>query len=164
MGGYNLLPAAALAVGLGLTALFQQQSQAVPGAGVVGRADALAATRAQQAGRYAVACFNAAEASPGLISAAIAVNPSIANGATVAAPPGAGCMTTAAGGGTRNVYGFSAGVPGEATQVLSDSGRSAAWYRVTSAGQATNLVSGASLPVPAAIAVGSLVSAVQVNP
>jgi hypothetical protein len=164
VGGYNLLPAAAIAVGLGLLAMFQQQSQAVPGAGVVGQADALAATRAQQAARYAVACFNAAVAVPGLVSTSIAVNPSIVNGATVAAPSGAGCMTTSAGGGTRNVYGYSSGVPGEAAQVVSDSGRSAAWLRVTSAGQGTSLVAGSAVPVPASIAVGSLVNAVQVNP
>ncbi len=164
MGGYNLLPAAAIAVGLGLLAMFQQQSQSVPGAGVVGRADALAISRAQQAERYSVACFNVSEASPGLISAAIAVNPSITNGATIAAPPSAGCMTTSAGSGTRNVYGYSAGVPGEASQVVVDSGRSAAWFVVTSSGQASNLVSGATVAVPAAIAVGSLVNTVQVNP
>jgi len=164
VGGYNLLPAAAIAVGLGLLAMFQQQSQAVPGAGIVGQADALAATRAQQTERYAVACFNAAEASPGLVSSSIVVNPSIVNGATVAAPSGAGCMSTSAGGGTRNVYGYSTGVPGEAAQVVSDSGQSAAWLRVTSAGQATSLVSGSTIAVPASIGVGSLVNAVQVNP
>jgi len=164
VGGYNLLPAAAIAVGLGLIAMFQQQSQSVAGAGIAGQADALALTTAQRAERYSVACFTAAESSPGLVSSSIAVSMSITNGATVTTPSGAGCVTTSAGGGTRNVYGYSGGVPGEATQVLGDSSRSAIWHLVTSSGQATNLVSGAPVTVPTSIAVGSLVSAVQVKP
>lgn len=162
--GYVILPFAVLLFLLGVSAQFGQQAQALPGAGLAGRADQLASVTAQSAQRFAAACITTAVASPGLISASIPVPTSIAGGATVAAPAGAGCMTTSAGGTTRNVLAFMSAPPGAAAQVLRESGASASWYRVTASGQAVNLLTGAAWGVPVSIQVGALVDWVQVTP
>lgn len=162
--GYIIWPFAVLLFLLGVSAQLSQQAEALPGAGLAGRSDVLAGVTAQSAQRFAAACINAAAASPGLISTGVAVTTSIPGGATVAAPANAGCMTTAAGGTTRNVLAFMTVAPGAAAQVLRDSGTSAAWYRVTTTGQAINLLNGAAWGVPSSIQVGALVAWVQVTP
>lgn len=162
--GYVILPFAVLLFLLGVSAQLGQQAQALPGAGLAGQADQLAGIAAQSAQRFAAACVTTAAASPGLIATSIAVTTSIPGGATVAAPAGAGCMTTSAGGTTRNVLAFMSVPSGAAAQVLRESGASASWYRVTTAGQAVNLLTGAAWGVPSSIQVGALVDWVQVTP
>lgn len=158
------MPLAVLLFLFGLSAQLSQQAQAVPGAGVAGLADHVAGAAAQAAQRYAAACVTSAVASPGLISNSLTVNTSIVGGATVATPAGAGCMTTSAGGATRNVLAYMSAPPGSAARVLRESGASASWYRVTASGQAVNLLTGATWGVPSSIQVGALVDWVQVTP
>jgi spore coat protein U-like protein len=73
-------------------------------------------------------------------------------------------MTTAGTAGSRNVYGYMPDVPGAAGQIIGDSGSSAVWYRVQSAGQAVNLVTAQVVPVPATVPVGAIVDSITVTP
>jgi len=158
--GFAILPLIAVLFFVGIEAQTGQLALSVAGAGVQGRMGNLAAIYAQEAEVFATACQNAAFATPGLISSSITVTLP----AGVLVPSGAVCMTTSAGGGTRNVFAYTPAVPGEAGQVVSDTQYSAAWYQVRTAGQAVNVVSSLTSAVPATIPTRSLLSWLQVNP
>lgn len=158
--GYMILPLAALLFGIGMQMEFGQMAVSVSGAGQAGQMQSLAIVRARQIELFGSACENAAIAASGVVSASLQV--SLASGAN--APPQAVCMTETGTAGSRNVYGYMSGVPGEAGQIISDSASSAVWYRVQSAGQAINLVNAQVLTVPATIPVGAIVDSITVTP
>lgn len=158
--GYMILPLATLLFGIGMQMQFSQMALAVSGAGKAGQMQTLAVVQAQQIELFGAACLNAAIAAPGVVSNSLPVV--LASGANT--PPQAVCMTTTGTAGSRNVYGYMPGAPGEAGQIISDSGSSAVWYRVQAAGQAINLVNAQALPVPATIPVGAIVDSINVTP
>ncbi|SOY77611.1 conserved hypothetical protein; putative exported protein [Cupriavidus taiwanensis] len=157
--GYLILPLATVLFCMGIVAQSRQLSQAVPGAGVPGRMESVAAVTAQQAQAYGAACVSTAGATPGLVGASVA--PMLPAG--MAAPAGAGCMAVANPAGGRDVYGFVRVAPGAGAVLLNSTDGSVAWFRVRSQGTAVNLATGTAYSVPASIPVGTLVHWVQLN-
>ncbi|WP_321935269.1 hypothetical protein [Paraburkholderia sp. J8-2] len=158
--GFLILPMAMVAIFLGLGMQAMGFANAVPGAGPVGMSQQLAQTRAQQAEMLENACFEAALTSPGTISS----NLTVVVPSGVVLPTGAMCVTSSAGGGSRNVYSVVPGAPGAAAAIEHDTGHSAAWYEVTASGIATNLADGTSIAVPATFAKGSIVASILATP
>lgn len=158
--GFAILPLVAVLFFIGVEAQTGQLAVAVAGAGVQGRMGNMAMIYAQEAEVFDTACQSAALAAPGVISSSIAVT--LPTGVLV--PNGAVCMTTSAGGGTRNVLAYTPAVPGEAGQVIADTQYSATWYQVQTVGQAVNVTSGLASAVPQTIPARSLLSWLQVNP
>lgn len=153
MGAF-LAPIVMVLLYLGLQAQANQMNGTMPGQGWSGRAGILAQIQATQLELFTTACQNVAAANPGLISASIGV--ALPSG--FLAPTGAVCATTAAAPSGRNVYAYAPAVPGEAGNIRTDTLQSVAWFRVTSPGQAVNLVTAQSFAVPASIPTGAVVA------
>ncbi|WP_206956341.1 hypothetical protein [Trinickia acidisoli] len=157
---FLVLPVMVVLFYLGMAMEFNQWAQAVPGAGKPGQMVNVATVSAQQAEVFGAACLDTATATAGMISSSITVT--LPTGVTT--PANAVCMTTSAGGGTRNVYAYAPAVSGEAGQVMTDSDSSAAWFLVPRSGRAVGIVSGQPSAIPATIPAGSLLAWFQVNP
>lgn len=157
--GYSMFPIAILMAFLGWTAQARVGSQTVPGSGLVGSMEAQAAVGAQKAEAFATSCLNAVTASPGVTSPHFPVTMPSA----VQIPQGAVCNVAAGPGPQRTFYAYLPVPPGAVGIVLSDTLGSADWYRVSSPGSATNLTTGGTLAVPAAISVGALVRSAIIN-
>jgi hypothetical protein len=155
--GFLLLPLAVLLFWMGQTGLAWHQSEAIDGAGRVGRMESLAQVSAQQAELFGSACASTAIAHPGVVAASLPVT--LPPG--VVLPPGALCMTTAGTGSGRNVYGYLPVSPGAVGKVLADTQDNAVWYRVQRAGVAIGLATGEAAAVPVAIPVGYLVDWIE---
>lgn len=155
--GFLALPFMVVMFWLGLAAIAFQQSQAVTGAGVVGRMDSLAQISAHQAEMFGAACASTAIAQTGVVTASMVVI--LPPG--VVLPAGAMCMTTAGAGNGRNVYGYLPVSAGAVARVMSDTQDNAVWYRVQRAGAAISLVTGETMVVPAGIPAGNLVDWIQ---
>ncbi|RKP47563.1 hypothetical protein [Trinickia fusca] len=154
------LPVMVVLFFIGVAAQMNQLALAVAGAGKPGQMENFEIVSAQRVEAFAAACLDTAIASPGAISASLTV--AMPTGATT--PVGAVCMTTPAAGGARNVYAYAPVVGGAAGQMMTDTQRSAAWYRVQSQGQAVNVQFGDVSAVPASLPVGALLEWVQVTP
>lgn len=152
MGGFALFPMVVLTLFLAWTVGTQQLADALPGAGPAAQLDIAAHITAQQAEVFTSAFVSSAIASPGLVSASLVVQ--LPPGVSV--PKNALCMTTANGAG-RNIYGYLPTVPGMVGQIISDTQGNAMYYRVTSIGVGSNLVTNAVIALPTAIPVGNVV-------
>lgn len=128
-------------------------------AGVVAAMESIALVRGQYAQVFASACIDAASAAPGLISSDIAVV--LPQG--VNRLPFSNCMTAPGDVGGRKILASSPGAGGAMTQIVSASGNGATWYRVTSIGVATNVISGEQSVVPSTIPAGSLLDWIQTS-
>ncbi|CAG2155452.1 hypothetical protein [Cupriavidus numazuensis] len=157
--GYLVLPIAAALFCAGIMAQGWQLAQAVPGAGVPGRMEAVATVTAQQAQTYGAACMTTVGATPGLVGASVV--PVLPSG--MAVPAGAGCMAVANPSGGRDVYGYVRVSSGAGAALLESTQGSLAWFRVRSQGTAINISTGNAYSVPATIPVGVLVQWVQLN-
>jgi hypothetical protein len=142
---------------LGVGAQAWQLAQTVPGAGVSGHMDTVAAVSAQQAQAFGAACVATASATPGLVS--LNITPALPAG--VSMPTGAVCMAAARTGGGRDIYGYVPVAPGAAGLLIQNTQGNAAWFRVKSQGAAVNLVTGVTYAIPAMIPVGALIDWVQ---
>lgn len=159
--GFMILPMAVALFCIGLTMQFTQTAQAVPGStSWPSHVDAIATITAQQSELFASACLTAALTSPGLVSQQMTV----VMPAGTLAPASAVCATATAPGGGRYVYAYSPMPSGMGANVLSDTYNNPSWYRVSTAGQAANLVTGLVSAVPTSIPVGDIVQWLQVNP
>jgi hypothetical protein len=154
---FLILPFVVVFFFMGLSAQAWQLSQSVQGAGIAGQMDTRATVTAQQAEMFASACISNAIASSGLISTSIVVTLPIG----VNLPNNALCMTTPASGGGRNVYGYMLVAPGAIGQIQADSSEGVTWYRVSSAGVASNLATGEIVAVPSTIPIGNVVEWIQ---
>jgi len=151
--GYALAPLAVILMYLGLQMIEHQTANSVPGAGILGSMKNSMHVAAEQAEMWGTACTTTAAEASGIISSAIQVTlPSGVN-----EPNTAGCITTPAPSNGRNVYAYISAPHGVAGQVLSATNMNYTWYRVTANGEATNLVDGSILTVPAVIPLADLV-------
>lgn len=157
--GFQLLPMVVVVFFLGVMTQLVQLSGAVPGAGVAGRAESLAQVTAQQAEAFGVVCLNKALATPGAISASIAVTMP----AGVLVPRNAVCTTTAGPAGSRNVLAYMPGAAGAPGRIVADTASNSTWFSVQATG-AVSLNTGLPSPLPAAIPVGYLLNWSQVTP
>ncbi|MGF6440608.1 hypothetical protein [Paraburkholderia youngii] len=159
--GFLIYPLAVAMFCIGLTMQFTQTAQSVPGSAAWPmHQDAIATITAQQSEVFASACLTAALTARGVVSQQMTV----VMPAGTLAPASAVCATTAAPGGGRYVYAYSAMPSGMSANILKDTYSNPSWYRVSVAGQAANLVTGLVSAVPATIPVGDIVQWLQVNP
>lgn len=156
---FAVLPLMVVVFWLSLSVTGWQQAQAVPGAGPAGMLEARAIVAAQRAEMFGTSCVSAALAAPGAISQSLPVT--LPPG--VVLPTGAVCMTTSGPGNGRNVYALLPAQPGAFGRVRSDTQNNVAWFRVVSAGSASNLATGEVAAVPATIPVGYLLNWVQTS-
>lgn len=157
--GYVMVPLVVLMIGTGLVYQARQQASMVQGAGDVGIADQRAQLLALQAEVFAAACLDAARRNPGAVAATLPV----LLPAGVLGIDGARCSTTQADAG-RMVYAGVPSVPGAAAVLMDVLRRSAFWSRVSTPGQASAMVSGQQVSVPATYAAGTLLYQMRITP